>query len=298
MFDGDLSPHDRLMRADEALARLGGIASRGSLRRLISAATLRRAIESGLVVKDARGRYSSGFADQSIHAATALAGTVSHLSAAQYWGWELKSTPAVPHVTVPRNRRVEPARRRRVAVHWADLHADDRIDPGVTTKVRTLTDCLATCPFDESLAVADSALRHGAVTADGLVAATSALRGPGSANARRVARLADGRAANPFESVLRAIVIDIKGLDVVPQWPITAPGFFARPDLVDESSRLVLEADSHTWHSSRQALRRDCRRYNELVLLGWTVLRFTWEDVMHHPDLVRGDLGRFKHAQR
>ena len=52
----------------------------------------------------------------------------------------------------------------------------------------------------------------------------------------------------------------------------------------------VVEADSHTWHSSRSALRRDCRRYSELVVRGWLVVRFAWEDVMFDPDFVRGIL--------
>jgi very-short-patch-repair endonuclease len=60
-----------------------------------------------------------------------------------------------------------------------------------------------------------------------------------------------------------------------------------RADLVDVQRRLVVEAESHTWHSRRGALRRDCRRYTKLTLLGWRVLRFAWEDVMFHPDYVR-----------
>ncbi|MFP5253237.1 MAG: hypothetical protein ACLGH4_05525 [Actinomycetes bacterium] len=49
----------------------------------------------------------------------------------------------------------------------------------------------------------------------------------------------------------------------------------------------MVECESHSWHSRRGALRRDCRRYTKLVLLGWPVLRFAWEDVMFHPDYVR-----------
>lgn len=286
------------MRVEEALARLGGVGRAGSLLRLVSEKSLRKAVENGAITKDARGRYSLRSAGDAVQAANALAGTVSHLSAAHYWGWELKTAPVHPHVTVPRNRKVVPQRRRGTTVHWATVHEDDRRAPGVTAWMRTLTDCLSTCPFDEALAVADSALRQQAVTHPALVDAAARLRGPGSAAALRVAQLADGRAANPFESVLRAIAIEVGGYDLVPQVPITAPGFHARPDLVDVDRGLVLEADSHTWHSSRDALRRDCRRYNSLVLLGWTVLRFTWEDVMLRPHLVIADLELFKHAQR
>jgi very-short-patch-repair endonuclease len=64
----------------------------------------------------------------------------------------------------------------------------------------------------------------------------------------------------------------------------------ARPDLVDEELRIVLEADSFEWHGSRTALRRDARRYNLLVVDGWLVLRFAWEDVMFDQPYVRSVL--------
>jgi very-short-patch-repair endonuclease len=63
--------------------------------------------------------------------------------------------------------------------------------------------------------------------------------------------------------------------------------FTARPDLVDERLWLVLEADSFEWHGKRSALASDARRYNLLVVRGWIVLRFSYEDVMFQPDEVR-----------
>ena len=51
--------------------------------------------------------------------------------------------------------------------------------------------------------------------------------------------------------------------------------------------RLVLEADSWTFHATRKAHRRDCARYNLLVIRGWRVLRFTWEQVLHDQAYVR-----------
>jgi very-short-patch-repair endonuclease len=37
-------------------------------------------------------------------------------------------------------------------------------------------------------------------------------------------------------------------------------------------------------------LRSDARRYNRLVVDGWIVLRFAWEDVMFDPDYIHGVL--------
>ena len=49
-------------------------------------------------------------------------------------------------------------------------------------------------------------------------------------------------------------------------------------------------ANPFEWHGSRSALRADCRRYNDLSLDGWLVLRFAWEDVMFRPDYVASSL--------
>ena len=52
----------------------------------------------------------------------------------------------------------------------------------------------------------------------------------------------------------------------------------------------MLEADSFAWHGDRASLRWDTQRYNNLVVRGWLVLRFAWEDVMHDPAYVRRTL--------
>ncbi len=176
----------------------------------------------------------------------------------------------------------------RSSIHpvWTDLGTDD-VEGLATTARKTLAMCGRLLPFGEALAVADSALRDGFPSSELLDLATTA-RGPGSARLRRVARLADGRAANPFESVLRAIALDVPGLDVEPQLRIRGSlGLDVRPDLVDVRLRIVLEADSFEWHGDRAALRRDARRYDLLVANGWVVLRFAYEDVMHDQDWVR-----------
>lgn len=212
------------------------------------------------------------------------------MSAALHWGWEVKTVPDRPHVTVRRNRNLLRAQRALAHPHWADLTADEVVE-GVTSRERTLTDCLRFLPFDEALAVADSALRHHDVSSAGLMRLGDALAGPGAARGRRVTRRADGMAANPFESVLRAISLEIPDLRLRPQLRIAEPGFFARPDLVDPDQRIVVEADSQTWHNAnRSQLRRDCRRYTGLVVRGWLVARFAWEDVMFEAPYVTTEL--------
>lgn len=279
------------MHPVDALHRLGGVGTYAALARLTDRRALESRVRSGDVIRDARGRYALPAADEAKRAANSLTAVVSHLSAALHWGWEVKTVPTRPHVTVPRNRNLTAAARAIAVPHWAHLEPDDVVD-GVTSRERTLADCLRTLAFDEALAVADSALRHADATGAGLARLAASLTGPGSERARRVAQRADGDAANPFESVLRATSLGVPGLDFRPQLRIVSPGFFARPDLVDPELMVVAEADSHTWHNgSRAQLRRDCRRYTGLVVRGWLVTRFAWEDVMFEPGYVRTELG-------
>lgn len=274
------------MKIERVLVELGGVATRKVLIQATSRRAFDAAVAKGSIVRDARGRYALPVATESFRAANRLVGVVSHRSAALHWGWELKLSPPEPDVTVRRNRVITDERREGVALHRADLAPKD-VDGAVTTIERTLTDCLRSLPFDEALAVADSALRHRSVTKSELIELAGGIRGPGAPQARRVAAEATHRAANPFESVLRAIALDVEGLDLRAQVVIADRTGRGRPDLVDRERRLVVEAESHSFHSKRGALRRDCRRYTKLVLLGWRVLQFAWEDVMFEQAYVR-----------
>lgn len=271
------------MDAAGALERLGGTASVRELLRLTTRRQLRSAVRRGRIEQRTRGRYALPTATDARKAAAGLTAVVCLRSAAAHHGWELKTQPPKPEVMVRRGRKLAVETRAGLAVHWANL-ADDQVEHGVTTPLRTIIDCARILPFDEALAIADSALRSGAVTRADLDAID--VRGAGADAVRRVLAHADQRAANPFESVLRALCIEA-GLAVEPQATVDLGTGEVRPDLVCHVLRLVLEADSWTFHATRKAHRRDCARYNLLVLRGWRVLRFTWEQVMHDQAYVR-----------
>ena len=272
------------------LAQLGGVATRAQLEEHVSRTDLQRALDSGAVVRPARGRFALPAVDEARVRAHALSATVSLRSAALLHGWAVKDSPRSPDVTLARNRRLSRGQSAGVTVHRADLGVDDVSRLGgtrVTSTDRTLVDCLRLLPADQALAVADSALRAG-VTPARLRRLADGIAGPGRPRARELARQADGRAANPFESVLRAIALGVTGLRVVPQVDLwRGATFLGRPDLVDRDRGIVLEADSFTWHGDRAALAHDCRRYDELVVAGWMVLRFAYEQVMGDPGWVR-----------
>lgn len=273
----------------QVLNALGGVARRSSLVAACGRAAVDAAVREKTLVRVARGTWTSAVgADRARAEALALGAVLAYRSAALDHGWAVWTQPDRPEVTVPKSRRISPERRRGVILHRTDLAPDD-VDGRRTSADRTLLDCLRSLPLPDALAVADSALRSGVSRAHLLAVARDA-RGPGARRVREVASLADGRAANPFESALRAICLSVDGLAVVPQVAIHDPHFLGRPDLVDCRLRIVLEADSFEWHGTREALARDAHRYNALIAAGWLVLRFTWDDVMHRPDLVEATL--------
>lgn len=270
--------------AVQALVQLGGVSDSASIVVLSSRRKLRSAVARGEIIRVARDRYLMPQVEVGA-AAARLRGVISHLSAAQHWEWAVKASPARPHVAVPRGRNLAASRRIGVVVHHLTL-SDDEVVGVVTSPLRTLIDCSRALPFDEALAVADSALRSRRVTALEFQEAAAGLRGVGSDAVRRVAAHADPRAANPFESVTRAIALEC-GLSVDLQVPIVLGEVTVHPDLVDRSRRLVIEADSWGFHASKDAHDRDCWRYTMLVTQQWHVLRFTWAQVMRRPEMVR-----------
>lgn len=55
-------------------------------------------------------------------------------------------------------------------------------------------------------------------------------------------------------------------------------------DAVWVGQRVVIELDGLRFHSSPQQRRRDNRKDRRLAAAGWTVLRYTWLDVMERPE--------------
>jgi very-short-patch-repair endonuclease len=267
-----------------ALSELGGVATRSALVRVAGRSAVDRALATGAVVVVRRGWYTVPELASAESVARAAGGLLCLESAALHHGWAVKQVPDLPHVVLARGRRVPRGLEHRGVWHRGDVASDDR-DGAATGRELTLTQCSRSLAFDAALAVADSARRSGEAA---MLARVGRLaRGPGAPRIRRVVAESRGEAANAFESVLRALCLDVPGLRVRPQVLLTSVRPWVRPDLVDEHHRIVIEADSFAWHGDRAALRRDARRYDLLVVDGWLVLRFCWEDVMFEQDHVR-----------
>ncbi len=98
----------------------------------------------------------------------------------------------------------------------------------------------------------------------------------------------------PADSVLESEVAKLFRRNRLPaaayQYPVHLEGrFIARVDFAYPASRLAVEFDGHDSHRTPAQLQRDLTRQNLLVAAGWTVLRFTWADVVERPEAGRRD---------
>ena len=266
------------MRPSDAIRLLGGVARWNEICWLTTRSEVDAELASGVISRLRRGTYALGDLAEVRARAQAVAGTVSHLSAAMTHGWKVKLPPERPTITLPRNRSLPAGGD--FEVHWQDLSLL-QFKRGVTRPVETVIGCARAYDFDVALAVADSALRDRAVTKSELLAAAKGSPRTGRAKALRVVRQADGLAANPFESCARAIAYDVPGLDVRAQ--VWIPGV-GRVDLADLALGIVVECESFEFHSDTRSLKRDVRRYTACARLGLVVVRFTWDEVMFDPD--------------
>lgn len=263
----------------EALRELGGVAPFGELIALTTRPEITAAMADGRIQKPRHNRYCLADADVTRRAVAHTGGTASHLSAAQEFGWKLKHDPLKPCITLPRSARKPKGS---YELHWADL-SDRELRRNVTSRTRTVIDCARTYDFDVALCVADSALREGVVDRDDLLVAAARSPRTGRAKALRVADAASHLRANPFETCLFVIASTVLGLSVVPQGVVPGVGFV---DLLDRALGIVIEAESLEHHWTKAGLDRDVSRYTTCARLGLVVVRFTWTDVMFHPDDV------------
>lgn len=275
--------------------------------------TVRAALREGLIVRVGRGtyalaelggsdvvntparswaRWTDGPTDAELLArrarhvrAQALRGALSHRCAASHYDWPILVEPTTVDVRVPIGRKAR-GNTDGLSIRRGSLTSEEMREH-VTSYMQTVLDCARDLPFREALAVADSALRAGDVGPSELHELGASYRGPGARQARKVAIFADARAANPFESALRAAIWGVPGLSVEPQAEIYDQGFYACVDLADRRNRIVIEADSYEFHGSPERFAKDRRRYAELTARGWVVLPFDFHTVMRTPQEVR-----------
>lgn len=212
---------------------------------------------------------------------------ISHRTAAALWrlATVVDEPPEVIHVTIPRG--CAPVR-----IHGCRAHTARASPPvvrlrdlPVTDLARTVVDVARTEPVEAAVVAADSALAGRPNLGVELTGELLACNGwPGHRSAAFVVRFADGRSESVLESLARLLwhhgglpAPDIQGV-------VKDNGrFVARVDFLWPSARLVVEVDGMGKYAEPGELAREKHRQNALVRAGYTVLRFTWADVVRRP---------------
>ena len=263
---------------------LGGRATWQQLLERTTSHQVRQAVRRREIVRVATGIYAlPGLSGERL-AAAAARGALCLESAARAHGLSTLRTGTQVQVVVPPGSRPPSA----AGVHYRYAPVSRReIERGCTSFLRTVLDCAAVLPLTDALAVADAALRSGRLGQAELITAAEALRGPGRARRLRVVRAADHRADSALESALRARLLQAGIKHFRPQVPVPTGRWGVHVDLGDPDRKVALEAEGYAFHAAdRRDFDRDLNRYDELVRIGWVVLRFNWEQVLFRPEWV------------
>lgn len=282
-------------------------------RRQHSVLSGQQALDRGISRKVLRRRVASGQLTRLDHDTYHVAGTpvtwltklaaaclaagggavVSHRSAAALWGLDGYRRASLD-LTVPRGARL---RRSDVMVHSStDLdRCGIRTREGlrVTDPARTLLDLARFTPDAALLEAIECARRQGLTDWSELLAtlAKHARRGrPGIRRFRRVIA-ANVHRSEPTDSHLELLFMALVLEHGLPE-PILhhrlldpSGGLVAEVDFAYLGLRIAIELDGSV-HRQRDVFERDRYRQNRIVLSGWTILRFTWNDVVHRPEQV------------
>ena len=210
-------------------------------------------------------------ADPALRVAASHRGRLDCVSAAEHWGLALLHPPAETHLWAPEPAHVET----RPDVRW---HRGRLLGPRIpraliVSEVDALAHVAECLPRIEALIVWESALRQGRASPTGLrrVAWTG----------RRARRLAAEASAHS-DSLLETITLHgLRDLGLPVRQQVKLLGHHV--DFLI-GARLVVQADGYAFHADARQRAADLRHDARLLLAGYRVLRFSYEDIVHRWD--------------
>ena len=276
-------PDDVPVDVERRLAELGGAAR---WRDLVGCAAddrrLRALVERGLVRSHGGGCYALPEAPDWLVRARQFNAALTCISWAAESGHFVLERPTRLHLAVPAGR--SPSRSPHRPVRSAVLHRTSALrsgalpDPPVVTAPAAAAAILRCQPALLAMVAIDSFLNRSTCTAAEIAAQ---LRGPGSKHAKTLLGRCDARSDSGMETIARVVLRDA-GLAVRCNVPVSGVGWV---DLLVED-RVVVELDGFEHHGSRRVFAQDRRRDRALAALGFRVLRFTYDEVVHSPKVL------------
>ena len=238
--------------------------------------TLRSAVDARAVDRIRRSWLAAPSAPVSLRRAAAVGGRLACVSAAlQHELWTLDDGRL--HLAVDSNASRFDARG--AIVHWNSgpvaPHPYELVEP-VVDALTHLADCQ---PFDHALATWESAVRSGKTTMPYLDRLT--LR---SAAAQKI-RTACG-------------MLSDSGIESIPVARLARVGIAVRQQVMIDGhhvdgligDRLVYQVDGYEFHRSAEQRRKDIAEDRRLVLMGYTVFRYDYKQVLFEWETVEAEL--------
>jgi hypothetical protein len=222
---------------------------------------------------------------------------LSHTSAARRLGLDVPREESV-QITIAASRKAKV----RGAKVWRsrNLGLSDITTRGrlrVTNLARTMIDLASVLDDGWLRACFDSAVRQNSGNASWILR-TLNRHGPGRRGVGRLRALVEEyrRGDEVPDSALESLGLELaKATGRKPQLHynvLDGARHVAEVDLAWPEVRLCIEFDGWKQHGTRAAFVRDRARDRALFGLGWTVLRFPWDDVVRDPDTVLDELVR------
>lgn len=281
------------MELDRYLRRQSGVISRAQARTAgLSQDAVDRRVARGRWERLHPGIYLAAdhpYTDEvRLRAAVLWAGkdAVAHGVSAAWWHDLGPALPVTVEVTVRRDRN--PGRQPGVAIRRRDLPYPDLIavrDLRVTDLPLTVLEAAIALGTDGS-ELLDRALQRRVKFAAVYRAHCRNQGRRGSAQASQLLAIAADRAASHAERLLVRLLRSAGITGWEPNYPF-------QDYLIDVAfpvQRVAIEVDGWAWQVNADRFVDDRRRQNSLMNLRWTVLRFTWHDLVARPDDVVNEI--------
>lgn len=167
----------------------------------------------------------------------------------------------------------------------------------VTTCTRTLLDLGSVVALPRLEAALDSALMMGLTSVDHIYRRLRKSRPRrGAVSLERLLESRRGTAPTQSElerEFMRRVVVPFDLPSPVRQFEVVVGPKRASIDFAYPSCRLGIEVLGWRFHLGKAAWERDLARHNRLMTCGWTILYFTWSDVMKRSQRVATEIRRF-----
>jgi len=235
---------------------------------------LRAALARGDVVRVRRYWVATSVAPPLLLEAARASGRLACVSAASHRGWWMpEGTASTVHLAVRPDAKLPPETT--AIIHWSAPLVPQPPHRLIESVPDTLEHVAACLPYEEALVVWESACTREDLHPDALVRIRWR-----TTRARRLAAAARGDSDSGLESLF---VVRLAPWGVGIQQQVMIAGHDVDV-LIGE--RLIVQLDGFAFHSTPTDRQRDVAHDRELRARGYTVLRFTYADVVAHWERV------------